>query len=249
VSPCRVYCKCVHLECCRSWNWAPVGSIVSVSTSTTLEVDTLTIAPIGAHNLQHSRWTLTIDTTGAQFHDLQHWRWTHLQLTPQGLISTTYNTRGGHTYNRPHRGSRSTTLEMDTLKIDLTGAQFHDLTTLEVDTLTIDPIGAHDLQHSKWTLTNDPRGAQFHDLQHSRWTHLQLTPQGPNSTTYNTRGGHTYNRPHRGSRSTTLEVDTLTIDPTGVQFHDLQHWRWIHLQLTPQGLISTTYNTRGGHVL
>ena len=98
-------------------------------------------------------------------------------------------------------------------------------TTLEVDTLTIDPTGAHDLQHSRWTLTNDPTGAQFHDLQHSRWTHLQLTPQG--------------------SRSTTLEADTLTIDTTGA--HDLQHSKWTHLQLTPQGLNSTTYNTRGGH--
>jgi hypothetical protein len=63
---------------------------------------------------------------------------------------------------------------MDTLTTDPTGAQFHDLTTLEVDTLTIDPKGAHDLQHSKWT-------------------HLQLTPQGLNSTIYSTRGGHTYN--------------------------------------------------------
>ena len=150
---------------------------------------------------------LTIDPTWAQFHDLQHSRWTHLQLTPQGL--TIYNTRGGHTYNRP--------------------------------------TGVHDLQHSRWTLTNDPRGAQFHDLQHSRWTHLQLTPQGPNSTTYNTRGGHTYNRPHRGLRSTTLEVDTLTIDPTGAQFHGLQHSRWTHLQLTPQGLNTTNYSTQGGH--
>jgi hypothetical protein len=147
------------------------------SRSTTLEVDTLTIDPTGAHNLQHSKWTLTIDPTGAQFHDLQHWRLTHLQLTPQGLISTIYNTRNGHTYNRPHRGSRST--------------------TLEVVTLTIDPTGAHDLQHSRWTLTNDSRGAQFHGVQHSRWTHLQLTPQGLNFTNYNTRGGHTYNRPHR----------------------------------------------------
>jgi hypothetical protein len=63
---------------------------------------------------------------------------------------------------------------MDTLTTDPTGAQFHDLTTLEVDTLTIDPKGAHDLQHPKWT-------------------HLKLTTQGLNSTTYYTRGGHTYN--------------------------------------------------------
>jgi hypothetical protein len=162
--------------------------------------------------------TLTIDPTGAQFHDLQHSRWT------QEL--TIYNPRGGQTYNRP--------------------------------------TGSHDLQHSKWTYlhltpqglnstiyntrggqTIDPTGAQFHDLQHSRWTHLQLTPQG--LTIYNTRGGHTYNRPHRGPilRPTTLEVDTLTIDTTGA--HDLQHSRWTHLQLTPHGLNSTIWSTRGGH--
>ena len=190
--------------------------------STTLEVDTLTINPHrGSRFTILEVDTLTIDPTGTQFHDLQHSRWTHLQLTPQGLNSTIYNTRGGHTYNRPHRGSRSTTLEVDTLTID-------------------------------------PTGVQFHDLQHSRWIHLQLTPQGPNSTTYNTRGGHTYNKPDRGSRSTTLEVDTLTIDPlrgsisrpttlevdtltidpTGAQFHDIEHSRWTHLQLTAQGLNS-----------
>jgi hypothetical protein len=168
--------------------------------------------------------TLTIDPTGAQFHNLQHSRWIHLQLTPQWPNSTTYNTRGGHTYNRPDRGSRST--------------------TLEVDTLTIDPTGAHNLQHSRWTLTIDPTGAQFHDLQHWRWTHLQLTPQGLISTTYNTRGGHTYNRPHRGSRSTTLEVVTLTIDPQGFTIYNT---RGGHLQMTPEGLNSTIYNTRGGH--
>ena len=59
-----------------------------------------------------------------------------------------------------------------------------------------------------------------------------------------------------------LEVDTLTIDPTGAQFHDLLHSRWTHLQLTPQGSRSTTlevdtltidptgltiYNARNGH--
>ena len=161
-------------------------------------MDTLITDPTGAHDVQHSRWThlqltlrgsrsttlevdtLTIDPTGA--HDLQHSRLTHLQLIPHGLMI--YNTRGGHTYNRRLRGSRSTTLEMDTLTID-------------------------------------PTGAQFHDLQHSRWTHLQLTPQGLNSTIYNTRSGHS------SSRSTTLEVDKLTIDP--------------------QGFNSTIYNTRGGY--
>jgi hypothetical protein len=97
---------------------------------------------------------------------------------------------------------------MDTLTIDPHRGSISRPTTLEVDTLTIDPTGA-----------------QFHDIEHSRWTQLQLTPQGLNSTINSTRGGHTYNRPHRGSRSTTLEMDTLTIDPTGAQFHDLQHSR------------------------
>jgi hypothetical protein len=157
------------------------------SRSTTLEVDTLTIDPAGAHDLQHSKWT-------------------HLQLTPQGLNSTIYNTRGEHTYNRPHRGSRSTTLEVDTLTIDPTGAQFQGLQHSRWTHLQLTPQGSRSTTLEADTLTIDPTGA--HDLQHSKWTHLQLTPQGLNSTIYNTRGGHTYNRPHRGSRSTTLEVDT-----------------------------------------
>jgi hypothetical protein len=164
--------------------------------------------------------TLTIDPTGA--HDLQHSRWTHLQLIPHGLMI--YNTRGGHTYNRPHRGSQSTTLEMDTLTIDPTGAQFHHLQHSRCTHLQLTPQGSRSTTLEVDTLTLDPKGA--HDLQHSKWKYLQLTPHGLNSTTYNTRGGH-------------------TIDPTGAQFHDLQHSRWTHLQLTQQGL--TIYNTRGGH--